>query len=445
MSAPHQVFQAKPGKSKVPDPTKQTDRHTQLAGLLLKAELAPDSLERMLAVCRQAAPLSAVRGVLRYLGASSASSDGFSYRFFLNDTAYRHCQVLLCWLTDLMRPGRGFQDMPVVTLGFHALSHRDMAERYKGDPTRVYLQEGVLYEAHGPTQHDKYLQGGVALAALKLAFSPVCSVKTHKGGLLGGAGPPYLECALEGSGELELDRHAEQYTFTLPALLFEEPLAVVAGHGVGCALERRQECPLDLDGALSIRCPATGLSAELRFKPQRGGAVKGAVLRMFGEGSTKVAAVKGSWKGAVEVEGLESEGAGVLFEASQCSPPLLPAINLAQPGPRAAPRLWAAILQAVTFVDAGQALKEGGRKAEQVALAVPRHLKGSLGYEVEEGLVKPAGEIGASAEQEEQGPVGSAGAGAPLRFVPPCIEAQAQAGRRPHYFLRHLVQVLRDD
>ena len=40
--------------------------------------------------------------------------------------ALTSCRVLLCWLTDLMRPGRGFQDTPVVTLGFHALSHRDM-------------------------------------------------------------------------------------------------------------------------------------------------------------------------------------------------------------------------------------------------------------------------------------------------------------------------------
>lgn len=36
-----------------------------------------------------------------------------------------------------------------------------------------------------------------------------------------------------------------------------------------------QECPLDLDGLLEVRCPATGLGAELRFKPFRQQYIKG--------------------------------------------------------------------------------------------------------------------------------------------------------------------------
>jgi hypothetical protein len=39
-------------QNKTVHPTKQSDRHTQMGSLLLKAEKASDSLERMLAVCR---------------------------------------------------------------------------------------------------------------------------------------------------------------------------------------------------------------------------------------------------------------------------------------------------------------------------------------------------------------------------------------------------------
>ena len=44
--------------------------------------------------------------------------------------------------------------------------------------------------------------------------------------------------------------------------------------------------------------------------------------------------------------------AGVLFDASQLSPAVVPTINLAEPGPRACSRLWAAVLECLIFVDA---------------------------------------------------------------------------------------------
>jgi len=43
--------------------------------------------------------------------------------------------------------------------------------------------------------------------------------------------------------------------------------------------------------------------------------------------------------------------AGVLFEASQLLPPATPSIHLAEPGPRAATRLWVALLEALIYAD----------------------------------------------------------------------------------------------
>lgn len=44
--------------------------------------------------------------------------------------------------------------------------------------------------------------------------------------------------------------------------------------------------------------------------------------------------------------------AGVLFDAAQFAPPLALTINLAEPGPRAATRLWTALLESLVFVTA---------------------------------------------------------------------------------------------
>lgn len=43
--------------------------------------------------------------------------------------------------------------------------------------------------------------------------------------------------------------------------------------------------------------------------------------------------------------------AGVLFEAAQHQPPLALSIDLAEPGPRSATRLWAAVLEELIFVE----------------------------------------------------------------------------------------------
>lgn len=68
--------------------------------------------------------------------------------------------------------------------------------------------------------------------------------------------------------------------------------------------------------------------------------------------------------------------AGVLFDAAQL--PLTPAINLAEPGPRAATRLWAAILEELTLIDAAVRLQlHAWRVAGMGGWWVGRHARGA--------------------------------------------------------------------
>ena len=85
MSAP---ARGRAAKARAEPASRLLDRHAHLSSLLLRAELAPDPLERALAVCR----------------------------------------VLLALATDLLRPGHAYAETPVVVLGCHALGHRDLSE-----------------------------------------------------------------------------------------------------------------------------------------------------------------------------------------------------------------------------------------------------------------------------------------------------------------------------
>ncbi|KAL4431495.1 hypothetical protein ABPG75_006751 [Micractinium tetrahymenae] len=360
-----------------PDPTAQQDRHTTLGSLLLRAERGPDPTERILAVAR----------------------------------------VVLTVATDLLRPGsRGFADTPTVVLGQHYLSRRPLAERHRGDAMQLFLQELCSHEPLAPTQHAKYAapsasSGGAPAApaaTLSLRLRPAAAARQQPGGLLSqlGAGgkdkvpdglpPAWLECALQGELVVAFPRHAETYVCTLPSLLLAAPLA--------------EACPLDLTGTATVACEATGLSAALHFRPFRGGAVRGGVAALLGEGQQEVASILGSWQGTVMAE--SPEGSGVLFEAAQLRPPISLAANLAEPGPRAATRLWAALLESLIFVDSVAAGREGKHAAE-LAAALPAHLKRSLLFEVESSGLKPKQQV---AEEAPVLPASSAAAA-----LPPCV------------------------
>ncbi|PRW20386.1 oxysterol-binding -related 5 isoform X2 [Chlorella sorokiniana] len=403
--APRAVFKPGGGRSKAaaPDPTKQQDRHTTLSGLLLRAEAAPDPLERMLAVCR----------------------------------------ALLYVDTDLLRPGRSFGDTPTAILGQHYLSKRQLAEKHRGDAMHVFLQELCSHEPLPVTQHAKYTAAAAAApaagaatsqaapapaATLQLRFTPSAVARQQQSSLRdklpgggkgskssgadkgGSAAQPlaWVECALEGEFTVTFPRHAETYTCMLPALVLAAPLA--------------QDCPLDLAGMLTVGCEATGLAAELAFRPFRGGAVQGAVGVLSGKGHQAVASIAGSWQGVVTAESVE--GSGVLFDAAQYAPPLSLTINLAQPGPRAATRLWTALLESLVFVSAAE-----GKRAEELAAALPPHLRHSLLFEVESSGLKPKAAAAAEEDAAAAAATGEPGAG----LLPPCVLAHRSSygGRLP--------------
>jgi hypothetical protein len=402
--------------------TTQVDRHTQLASLLLTAEKSSDSLERILAVSRS----------------------------------------LFLLLTDIFRPGRTFQDTPVVILGQHYLSHRELTERWKGDPTRVYLQEICAYDPNdGPTVPSKYTEDGKSeVAKLALRLAPVCHSNVKKEGssmLGGGASVAYIECAFQGEGSISFKRHAERYTFTLPSIIFSDPtwpvnapnaLAALTGRvngdldgsnggggGGGNDDDGQGSCIVDIDGTIVIKCRDTGLEGELQFKSFKDHKVKGHISRLAGEGYQKVAKIQGTWDGQVMVESLENEASGILFDAADFQPPLpYPlTVNLAEPGPRSTTRWWSAILEALLYTTPASSVGggEAKKKAGDLVAYLPILLKRSLMYEV-------ADKGGNSNKAELEGEAAVVAA-ADRRPLPPTAKMERAKGRMSVYQLHYRV------
>lgn len=116
-----------------------------------------------------------------------------------------------------------------------------------------------------------------------------------------------------------------------------------------------QSSPVELGGACTISCPASGLTATLKFRDEH--AVKGGVQRRGSD--ARVAVFSGAWDGGVNVEVPELGVAGTVFAARPQNPPLLTTVGLAAPGPQRAMRLWSAMLQSMYYVDAHQVRFKG--------------------------------------------------------------------------------------
>lgn len=205
----------------------QQDVHALLPRLLLQAEKSPDSLERMLAVTR----------------------------------------VYLTFLTQLMKPGSKFGDVPTVVLGEHYLSHRNLhGDLYRGDNTRAYLQEICAYdpvEAPIPTSYETDTAGHIDVGNMNVNLVPNATVKSIK---VEGRIELYIKVSFDGSDEeqhassaagaggeargvsgrinsIYYKRHDEEYVFTVPNLL----LTNISKHTAN-------RCRLDLDGNCRITC-----------------------------------------------------------------------------------------------------------------------------------------------------------------------------------------------
>lgn len=67
----------------------------------------------------------------------------------------------MVYLTHILKPGTRWADTPTVIMGHHQLTHRDLPEIYRGDPTRVYVQELCSYDPQEePIVPKKYLEQG---------------------------------------------------------------------------------------------------------------------------------------------------------------------------------------------------------------------------------------------------------------------------------------------
>lgn len=194
----------------------QQDVHALLPRLMLQAEKSPDSLERMLAVTR----------------------------------------LYFTFLTQLMKPGSKYGDVPTVVLGEHYLSHRNIhGELHRGDNTRSYLQEICAYdpvEAPIPTAYETDTAGHVDVGMLSVNMVPSASVKSAR---VEGSASVYVEVSFGGedshqgaSGGVRRNsvyytRHDEEYVFTVPSLL----LTNISKHSAS-------RCRLDFEGNCSITC-----------------------------------------------------------------------------------------------------------------------------------------------------------------------------------------------
>ncbi|KAL6772352.1 hypothetical protein ACKKBG_A29890 [Auxenochlorella protothecoides x Auxenochlorella symbiontica] len=359
---------------------KKMDRHTSIASLLLKADLAPDPLERMLAISR----------------------------------------VVITYTLDLLRAGQGMGETPVVILGQHIMSHRDLAEKHRGDAVVVMLQEICSYDPEARVTHIQGKARGPEVAELALQAVPSCAVRAARGalGTLGQvSAAPYVEVTLKGNGRVSLPRQDEVYTFTLPLLHLTEPLAEV--------------CPLELAGNCTVTCPATGLTLTLKFRDEH--SVKGSIVKRGSE--ARIAIFSGRWDGAVNVEVPDLGAGGTVSNARALAPAVVPWVNLAQPGPRRLTRLWSAILQSMYFMDVHQAAAFG-KRAEALATDIVPLLKGSLLYEVAEGI--KAGKKGEPTAIESAQP--------PTRepALPPAIRKAHADGRALVYQLHYSVQTMAD-
>lgn len=383
------------GKSKLPVglqiTQQQQDMHTVLSKLFLKSEKSPDSLERMLAVTR----------------------------------------MLLTFLSQIMKPGKRFQDVPSVVLGEHYLSHRELTgELYRGDHTRTYLQELCAYDpVEAPVTPKVY--GDVGHADIGTWFTSVVP-KTHvrvkkEGGIMavGGPGQIYALVDLEGQGKVYYRRHDEEYVFGFPSIVLCDPLS--------------EKCRMDLEGVVEISCDATGLQTELRFKPWRDEYVKGEVKTLLGDGMQTLARIEGHWDTDVSVHSTTNDANGVLFSASD-DPPLMkipPTINLADPGPQTMRRLWSAIIESLLYSDCQSVTGAAAKKAQDLVASFPNFLKKSLMYTVPEN---PQGRSALAAGGDVNDPTSQIAAVLDKRPLPPVCKIQRAMGRYLTYQLMYRLQ-----
>ena len=285
------------------------------------------------------------------------------------------CRIVLTFMTQIMKPGKRFQDTPTVILGHHYLSHRELhGEFHRGDQTRSYLQEICAYDpVEAPITPKEYVsEGHCDIATWHAQIVPKAFARVRKEGIMSAIVQPYVEIEFDGVGTVKYMRHDEEYSFNFPSLILSNP--------------QTEYCPLDLEGTVQIMCEATGLQTELRFKPWREEYVKGEVSSLLGDGRQVVAKIEGNWDSSVSVSSMTADASGVLFSTSDDPPPISapPVINLSKPGPQTMCKLWSAILESILYVDSTAISGAASKKVAEMIATFPMLLRHSLMYEVPE-------------------------------------------------------------
>ncbi|WIA19448.1 hypothetical protein OEZ85_004063 [Tetradesmus obliquus] len=354
--------------------TLKDDKYMQHGQMLLAVQQSPVPLERLLAVAKLA----------------------------------------VTFLTNLLRPSNDTQDIPILILGHHYVSHRLLGEGTAATipgtaaaaaaPTTAAAGPstgsgsalaagaaaagsgaggGTSYAAHlqeictfDSNEGPKSFTGveGVSLALLDLSLAPLAVAKSKRLGrelsIKVNLTPP------SGGSLLQLLTWREEYSLAWPALQLLAPTS--------------PRCPVVFKGELAISCRATGLLLSLHFAKDC--SVKGTIEQLPGSTAAAAAAmaaasaaggtggkvqvlgtVAGHWTSVINVScpklGLE----GVLYDNSSISPAPLPQLDLAHLGPMKLPRVWSAIHDALLYADPRVAA--GGRAASKLALTMGQYLK----------------------------------------------------------------------
>lgn len=151
-------------------------------------------------------------------------------------------RLLLNTCCDVLRPDEGLERVPLASIGTHVLSRRVLMDRPDGESLVAHFQELAFFDPGVQPYRSHVL--GQELASLRLDLEPVASARS---GLLSRA--VVVAVDLRAQCALSLPVHEEEYIFTLPTLVLEEPL-------------QGEEGRVGFEGQAQIRCRANGLLAS---------------------------------------------------------------------------------------------------------------------------------------------------------------------------------------
>eukprot|EP00873_Tetraselmis_striata_P027671 jgi/Tetstr1/447935/TSEL_035241.t1 len=346
-------------------------------------------------------------------------------------------RLLLCFLTDILRPSGHFKDTPHVLVGAHYLSQREIgpSKPFNGW-LRGYIQEICSFNAHVTPFHGRE-EEGTKIAQMALKLYPKAVAK-HKGAVKGKG--PHMEVSLDGHANIVFPFHEEEYDATsFPKLILEDPLSLT--------------CTPDFIGEINIRCQASGLFSKMTFKP--GQRVEGYVENLLGQSTQRQCQFAGRWDDTVTVS--------------------CPAMSL---GPQQLPRLWTPIMDAVLYSDrtlatskAAQELADNlavnvvfaldprtsasarrmqmvrnAARADKQAETAPSSKSSKAGSKSARSAGDSDSEkAGSDSDEDEGGTYEENKYDDDPRSLPPCIKEQRALGRAMHYEMHYNLRVLRPE